>query len=202
MLAGEPYHRRISANPGDRRTRERFLRLALGLLAPGQRLLDFGAGTGLDAKAYAAAGHTVWAYDPDAAQRSYLADYCRDEIARRAVIPAPFPPAEKLTAITANFAVLNLISDLAGLFDSFAQLLDEEGFVLVSLLNPYFLGDARYGWWRANLLRLLRNDHYAVGQVHRYRPKRVARSAAPHFRLEEIHGLPARRYLFLLFRRV
>lgn len=205
MLAGERYHRSISANPRDQQTRARFVRLALGLLPPGQRILDFGAGTGIDAKAYAAAGHTVWAYDHDDAQCAYLADHCRDEISRRAVIPTPYPPAEKLKAITANFAVLNLIPDLAALFESFSRILDHDGFVIVSLLNPYYLGDVRYGWWRANLPTLLRKGRYSVGQVHRYRPRVVARSAAPHFRLEAIHprqaGLPARQYMFLVFRR-
>lgn len=202
MLAGEPYHRTISANPRDQRTRDRFLRLALGLLRPGQRILDFGAGTGIDAKAYAAAGHVVWTYDHDPAQCAYLAEHSRNEIERRMIIPTPYPPAQKLKAIFANFAVLNLIADLAGLFRSFAQILDEDGFVLVSLLNPYFLGDVRYGWWRANLPMLLREGHYSVGQVHRYQPQVVARSAAPHFRLEEIHRRLTRQYMFLLFRSV
>ena len=208
MLAGEPYHRSISANPRDQRTRDRFLRLALGLLPPGQRILDFGAGTGLDAKAYAAAGHTVWVHDPDESQRAYLADYCRAEIARRAIIPTTYPPAEKLKAITANFAVLNLIPDLAALFESFSRVVDDDGFVLVSLLSPYFLGDARYDWWRANLVRLFRDGQYTVARqnwVHRYGPRAVARAAAPHFRLEEIHphraALWTQQYMFLLFRR-
>lgn len=205
MLAGEPYHRSISANPGDRRARGRFLRLALGLLAPGQRILDFGAGTGLDAKVYAGAGHTVWTYDPEGAQSAYLADYCRDEIARRTIIPTAYPPAEKLKAITANFAVLNLVPDLTGLFDSFSRILDDDGFVLVSLLNPYFLGDARYGWWRANLPRLMRDGQYSVGRVHRYGVRAMAGYAAPHFRLAQISPhratLPTRQYMSLVFRR-
>ena len=206
MLAGEPYHRSISANPGDQRTRGRFVRLALGLMPPGQRLLDFGAGTGIDAKIYAAAGHTVWTYDSDEAQNAYLAVHCRDEIARRTIIPTAYPPAEKLKAITANFAVLNLVADPSALFASFSRILEEDGFVLVSLLNPYFLGDARYGWWRANLPGLLRHGHYSVGRVHRYGVRAMADHAAPHFRLEQIRphraALPTRQYMFLLFRRV
>jgi SAM-dependent methyltransferase len=208
MLAGEPYHLAMSVNSREQLTRDRFVRLALGLLPPGQRILDFGAGTGIDAKTYASAGHTVWAYDPEEAQCAYLAQHCRDEIARGVVIPTQYPPAEKPAAIVANFAVLNLVANLPALFDSFSQLLDQDGFVLASLLNPYFLGDARYGWWRANLLSLLRDGHYAAGEkdrVRRYRPRIVARAAAPHFRLEKIYPhravLPIHPYIFLLLRR-
>jgi SAM-dependent methyltransferase len=208
MRTGEQYHQSMTASPRDRRTRDRFLQLALGLLRPGDRILDFGAGTGIDATAYAAAGHATWVYEPDDAQCTWLAEYCLEEIGRHAVIPTAFPPKEKVDAITANFAVLNLVPDHTALFDSFSRILDGEGFVLVSLLNPYYLGDIRYGWWRANLLKLLRERRYAVESasgVTRHTPYSVARSAAPHFRLEKI--LPsgpafcARQYSFLLFRR-
>jgi SAM-dependent methyltransferase len=208
MLTGERYHQDILARPRDQRTRERFQRLALGLLPPGSRILDFGAGTGIDAKAYAAAGHIVWTYDAEDAQSAYLKQHCRDEIACRTIVPTPYPPAEKVSAVTANFAVLNLIPDLAALFESFSRILDEDGLVLVSLLNPYYIGDFRYDWWRANLLKLLREGQYTVGQqswVHRYGPGAVTRAAAPHFRLADLHphraALWTQQYMVLLFRR-
>jgi SAM-dependent methyltransferase len=207
MLAGERYHRIMSADPRDLRTRGRFVGLVLDRLAPGGRILDFGAGTGIDAKIYAAAGHEVWTYDPDAEQSACLAAHCREEIARSQVVPTLFPPASRFDAVVANFAVLNLVPDLPGLFRAFSPLLGARGFLLVSLLNPYFLGDARYGWWRANLPRLLREGRYAAGEdgrVQRYRPDLVARAAAPYFRLADIAprraALPLRQYMFLLFR--
>ncbi|SRR5579859_213700 len=209
MHRGEQYHRFISASPRDRRTRDRFLRMALGLVAPGSRILDFGAGTGIDARRYAAAGHVAWVHEPDPVQRAYLAEHCRDEISAGTIIPTEFPPSGKIDAITANFAVLNLVPDQAALFQSFAHILEEGGFVLASLLNPYYLGDARYGWWRANLVTLLREGRYAIDSasgIVRYAPRSVARAAAPHFRLEKtLPPGPAswmRQYAFLLLRRI
>ena len=208
MHTGDTYHRSITASPRDRRTRDSFLRAVLELLPPGGRILDFGAGTGLDAKTYAAAGHTAWVHEPDDGQRAYLAKYCREEIAGRTVIPTEFPPRGTFDAITANFAVLNLVPDPAALFESFSRILAEDGFILASLLNPYYPGDMRYGWWRANLVTLFRQGQYAVGtapQVTRYAPHRMARSAAPYFRLEKIlssgRAWWMRQYAFLLFRR-
>ena len=207
MQTGEPYHHSITASPRDRRTRDSFLRAVLNALPPERRILDFGAGTGLDAKVYAAAGHRVSVYEPDDAQCAYLARYCREEIAHRVVIPSDFPPKEPVDAITADFAVLNLVPDPAALFEAFSQILAKDGFILASLLNPYFPGDMRYGWWRANLLTLLRGGQYTVGsapQVTRYGPHRMARLAAPHFRLDRILSAGPvwwmRQYAFLLFR--
>ena len=60
MHRGEPYHRLMTASQRDLRIRSIFLRSVLDLLAPCRRILDFGAGTGIDAKMYAAAGHTAW----------------------------------------------------------------------------------------------------------------------------------------------
>ncbi|HEV2619679.1 MAG TPA: hypothetical protein VGU23_07035, partial [Acidobacteriaceae bacterium] len=54
---GEQYHKFILASPRDRVVRDRFQRMALDLLPEGAGVLDFGAGTGIDAKAYAANGH-------------------------------------------------------------------------------------------------------------------------------------------------
>lgn len=207
MLTGEHYHRSITASDRDRRSRDRFVRLALSLLPPRQRVLDFGAGTGIDAKTYAAAGHIALVHEPAAEQSAYLADLCRAEIARGAIVPSAFPPPEKVKAITANFAVLNLVSDLDALFASFSRVIDDDGFVLVSLLNPFYLRDVRYRWWSANLPELLRRGWYAVGGSggsRRYAPRAVVRSAAPHFRLERMlpgrPGLPVRQYFILLFR--
>jgi hypothetical protein len=76
------------------------------------------------------------------------------------------------------------------------------------MLNPCYLGDARYGWWRANIMNLVRNGHYAIdseSRIHRFAPRVVARAAAPHFRLERVtprgFGLAVHLYMFLLFRR-
>jgi len=183
--------------------------MALDLLPAGADVLDFGAGTGIDAKAYAANGHPTFVHEPSQAMGDYLAQYCRDEIARKTIITVASPLACKVQAVTANFAVLNHFADHAALFEELSRVVREGGFVLASMLNPYYLGDARYGWWRANVMNLVRSGHYAIeseSRIHRFAPRVVARSAAPYFRLERLvprgFGWAAQLYMFLLFRRI
>jgi len=206
---GEQYHEFMLASPRDRVVRERFQKMALDLLPAGADVLDFGAGTGIDAKAYAANGHPTFVHEPSQAMGDYLAQYCRDEIARKTIITVASPLACKVQAVTANFAVLNHFADHAALFEALSRVVREGGFVLASMLNPYYLGDARYGWWRANVMNLVRSGHYAIeseSRIHRFAPRVVARSAAPYFRLERLvprgFGWAAQLYMFLLFRRI
>lgn len=197
------------ASPRDRAVRDRFRAMALDLLPAAADVLDFGAGTGIDAKAYAACGHRTFVHEPSQAMSDYLMHHCQDEIARKTIVPIDAPLACQVQAVTANFAVFNHFADHAALFERLARVVLPNGFVLASMLNPFYLGDARYRWWRANAVNLLRHGRYAIdseSHIHRFAPRVVARSAAPHFRLERCtphgFGLAVHLYLFLLFRRV
>ncbi|RDI98770.1 methyltransferase domain-containing protein [Dyella solisilvae] len=208
MHTGEQYHAFMLGSQRDRAVRERFQKLALGLMPAGAGLLDFGAGTGIDAKAYAASGHPTFVYEPSEPMRACLARYCRDEIARETVVTLTSPLACKVQAVTADFAVLNHIEDHAALFEELSHVVQAGGFVLASMLNPYYLGDARYDWWRANLVNLVRHGHYAIpseSRIHRFSPGFMARAAAPYFHLERRTprgwGTVTELYMFLLFRR-
>jgi SAM-dependent methyltransferase len=205
----EQYHNFILASPRDQLVRDRFQKLVLDLLPEGAGVLDFGAGTGIDAKAYVAKGHFTFVYEPSAAMCEYLAQYCRDEITRKTMVSVTLPLTCKVQAVTANFAVLNHFADHTLLFEELAQVVQRDGFVLVNMLNPYYLGDARYGWWRANIMNLMRHGHYAIASessIHRFTPGVMARAAAPHFRMERViprgFGLATDPYMFLLFRRI
>jgi SAM-dependent methyltransferase len=206
---GEQYHHFIQLSKRDRRVRDRFQQIAMDLLPKGADVLDFGAGTGIDAKTYAANGHLTFVYEPSAAMRDYLEQHCRDEIARKTMITVASPLTCKVQAVTANFAVLNHFADHTLLFDELSRVVHQGGFVLASMLNPYYLGDARYSWWRANLLNLIRRGHYPIAsesRIHRFTPRVVARAAAPYFRLERLiprgFGLATDPYMFLLLRRI
>ncbi|HEV7778533.1 MAG TPA: methyltransferase domain-containing protein [Luteibacter sp.] len=209
MHMGEQYHKVIQTSPRDRVVRDRFLKLALDLLPEGAHVLDFGAGTGIDAKVYAGNGHQTFVYDPSEAMCAYLAHYCSDEIARKTIVTVATPLTCKVQAVTANFAVLNHFADHTSLFEELSRVVQQGGFVLASMLNPYYLGDARYGWWRANLLNLMRRGHYAIAsesRIHRFAPRVVARAAAPYFQLERLMprglGMATDLYMFLLLRRL
>lgn len=209
MHTGEPYHAVMLASPRDLAVRDRFQKMLLSLLADGADVLDFGAGTGIDAKAYAAQGHRTFVYEPSQAMLDYLAHHCRDEIARKTVVAVASPLACNVQAVTANFAVLNHLADHRVLFEELARVVHRGGFVLASMLNPFYLGDARYGWWRKNLFNLIRHGRYAIAsesRIHRFVPRVVSRAAAPYFRLERLSpcglGLATELYMFLLLRRV
>jgi SAM-dependent methyltransferase len=208
MHTGEQYHQFFLSSRRDLAVRDRFQQAVLGRVAKGAELLDFGAGTGIDAKAYASNHHRTYVYEPSPSMRAHLEVYCRDEIANGSVIGIDADLPCRVDAVVANFAVLNHIADHAPLFAQLHAVVKPGGFVFASLLNPYFLGDAKYGWWRKNLLNLFRHGSYSFDTesgIHRFAPRLLARAAAPHFRLER--WLPRRLgvltdpYLFMRFRR-
>lgn len=238
LITGAEYVQQITALQSDRRARAAFLDLALEVARPGAALLDFGAGTGMDARFYAGHGYRVTAYDVDAKMCEFFAEHCRDLIdagrvsletgsyadflARHRAARAP-----SIDLVTANFAPLNLIGDLNELFAALHALTRPGGKVLASVLNPYYLGDLRYGWWWRNAPRLWSRGHYAVAgaqaPIVRRRLTNYAAQSAPYFTLEHVfRGLPSTngqrandaqpsgsawprfvtcRFLFLLFKR-
>jgi len=206
---GKAYHEFISGSPHDRRVRERFQQMVFRLMPLQGTILDFGAGTGIDARCYAAKGINVLAHEPLEANLGYLREHCRREIAKGKIAITDLSVTQKVQMIVANFAVLNLIGDHRPLFAKFARLLAPRGFVLVSLLNPFFLGDARYAWWRSNLRTLIADGAYAIDgefdRIYRFAPSVVSRAARPEFMvLTCVPGWPRRamsRYIFMLFQK-
>jgi SAM-dependent methyltransferase len=209
MHTGEQYHQFIQSSPRDQTVRYQFQKIALDLLPEGADVLDFGAGTGIDARVFATKGHRTFVYEPSQAMRGYLLQHCREEIAGERVVPLTSPLACKVTVVTANFAVLNHFEDHTALFEELSGVVHKGGFVLASMLSPYYLGDVRHGWWRKNLVNLVRHGRYAIAsesRIHRFTPQTVAQAAAPHFKLEQVTprglGLATNLYMFLLFRRL
>jgi 2-polyprenyl-3-methyl-5-hydroxy-6-metoxy-1,4-benzoquinol methylase len=203
------YHDFMLASRRDRNLRDRFQRLVFQWVQPGETILDFGAGTGIDAKCYASHGLKVLVYEPSEQNLGYLVQYCHEEMAEGAITITDLSVPARVRLIVANFAVLNLIADHKELFQKFARLVAPDGLVFVSLLNPFFLGDARYAWWRKNVGALLNTGSYVVegefGPIYRFAPSAVISAAAPAFRpvARLPHGprLVASRYMFLLFQR-
>ena len=212
IVAGAEYVEQISASASDHRYRQRFQGLALQLTKPGESLLDFGSGPGIDARFYAEHGRRVWVYDIDPRMHEYLDGYCRDLIASGTVMPlgtdyreflagASLAPAARVALITSNFAPLNLVSDLRELFARFDSLASPSGAVLASVLSPYFAGDLRYGWWWRNVGRLWKHGRFAVpgaqALIWRRRLRDFAAQCTPYFTLESVFPgnhirLPAR----------
>ena len=79
MHAGKSYHEFMLGSRRDRKVRERFQQLVLQLMPANGTILDFGAGTGIDAKCYAGRGFNVLVHEPLVTNLCYLAEYCADE---------------------------------------------------------------------------------------------------------------------------
>src|SRR5260221_7074120 len=159
------YHDSMMGSRFDRPIREAFNQAVRSFVKPGGAILDFGSGTGIDSKTYAQLGYKVQAYDASPEMRKFLAGYCRGEIEAGEVsimdldygtfLRTSAPTGQCVEAITANFAVLNLIQDHAKLFEVFDRWLAPNGLILASLLSPYYLGSTRYQWWWRNLVELV-----------------------------------------------
>jgi SAM-dependent methyltransferase len=206
VVTGVEYVSQITAMESDRRTRAAFQTLALSIVPPGGNLFDFGAGTGIDARFYAERGLTVAAYDIDPNMCEFFSEYCRDLIDagrvtfdcggyREFLARDGLDGSRGVDLVTSNFAPLNLIADLRELFVKFDALTRPDGKVLVSVLNPYYVGDMKYGWWWRNVIRLRREGHYSVqgsqAPIVRRRLAEFAAHSAPYFTLKRVFpGLP------------
>lgn len=223
--------RALSARAADRNARSAFREAVLAAAPPRGSIFDFGAGPGTDAKFYAERGFRVFAYDVDDAMRAAFRARCADDIAANRVTliessyeqllsGAPLHGIRDIDVVTANFAPMNLVPAPAETFALFHSLVAERGRLLLSVLNPSFLGDMRYRWFWTNRLRLWRDGHFAIhGPVHDVCRRSVGefvRLAGAGFRLQRVmRGLPTwpwldsppmrwlarptSQYLFLLF---
>jgi SAM-dependent methyltransferase len=206
LVTGADYVVQITARASDRRARAAFQHLVGQLLPAPARIFDFGCGTGIDARHYAQAGYCVQAYDVDQAMCDYFSRHCAELLAAGSIcllrgayrdfLTRSHPRAARVALVTANFAPLNLIADLPALFAALHGLTAPGGRVLASMLNPYYCGDARYGWWWRNLPALLQRGQYAVpgaqADIQRRGLKNLAAQCAPYFTLERVFAGSAR----------
>jgi SAM-dependent methyltransferase len=203
------------------------------IATPASCIFDFGAGPGMDAKFYAERGLQVIAYDHDPRMCASFARRCQGEMEAGQIslyegeygeFLGRLAPALRqqyaVELVTCNFAPLNLIEDLTGLFHALHKLSAPRARILASVLNPWFVGDMRRSWWWAGRLTYLRCGRFTTvgptGDVIRRSRADFALQAAPHFRLDMVlRGLPGRagpmvksagpwslansRYMFLLF---
>lgn len=142
-----------------------FQQLVLHTVPPESFLLDFGCGTGTDALFYAQQGYRVLAYDNSPGMLAQLTAKAAEEIASGHIIAyssdytsflASSPHESLLDAIVSNFAVLNHVRDLGPLFAAFAGYLAPRGWLIVSVLNPFYWDEIyRRGWWRPYLRSVL-----------------------------------------------
>jgi SAM-dependent methyltransferase len=207
--AGAEYVSQITAQESDRSTRSAFRDLVLKIAPPRATLFDFGAGPGIDARYFAERGFTIEAYDVDPRMREYFADHCRDLIDsgrvgldcsayREFLIHTTADSKLRADLVISNFAPLNLVDDLRGLFEKFHALTGPKGKVLASVLSPCFIGDMRSRLWWRNAPRLWRDGELFLPGPQAPYYRRLLRNfrtvSAPHFRLSRVYrGMPSSR---------
>jgi SAM-dependent methyltransferase len=181
---------RLMATPRGRRTRRAFQALVRSSCAPPGPILDFGCGTGLDARLYACTGYRVLAYDPSTAMLERLRRRCPGAIrAGRVVVVsgdlescidaardmAPF------ACIASNFAALNQVDDAETLLERLAPLLAPRGRVILSVINPWYWRDIGEAWWWRSRARWIRGRPFVVqvgaNRTIRHEPARLGRRA-------------------------
>jgi len=198
------YDIQMSRMPGDVWARDAFQDFVTRDLSPGGMLLDFGCGTGIDARAYAAKGFRVIGYDSSPGMARVAMNRCQaaDAGGRAAILSFPYEkflrkpwPMERPTAIVANFAVLNLVPSLGEAFARFHEILGAGGNVFLSLLNPCFVQNAVTPGLRRTMLRAVLRGvaEFPSAKVPTllYREGFVRREARPHFRVDRRAGIGA-----------
>jgi SAM-dependent methyltransferase len=182
--------------PEARRHRQCFWEMVAPLLPTNARLLDFGAGTGLDAQYYASVGHRVTAYDISPGMIEVLTARCAACINDGSIRPivgtlddlrAAVATSVPFDAVLCNFAVLSLIQDLHPVLRFFGTVVRPGGRLILSLQNPWFIGDLKtrafwHAWWTFARVGVLRYKSAETGFTWRHLPVQVRRAARPEFR--------------------
>jgi SAM-dependent methyltransferase len=183
------------ASPAARAARDCFWHQVEEHLQPRSRILDFGAGSGLDAEHFAALGHQVTAYDSSDGMLGRLRERCRAEIATGQVLPitgtldglrARLSTEPAFDQIICNFAVFSMIADPRPVLACLAEVAGPGARVLISIQNPWCGRDMRSA---AFLKAVLAYPRYGVlryrsgdtGVLYRYTRGQLERAAGPEF---------------------
>lgn len=198
------YDAQMSRMPGDAWVREAFQDFVIRDLSPGEVVLDFGCGTGTDAKVYAERGFRVIGYDSSPAMMQVAVNRCRTEIgeSRVEIFSCPYEEflrkpwtTDQPSAVVSNFAVLNLVPSLRASLARFHEILQLGGSVFLNLLNPCHVRNLVTPGLRRPMLRAILHGTtefpFAKVPTHLYRESFVRQAARPYFELDRRAGIGA-----------
>ena len=197
------YDREFSMHPQVQRLRGRIYREALATWQAGAMVLDLGCGTGEDALYLRRHGIEVTAADPSAGMIKEL----RTKIAAENV-PMRFIqlnaeqlgelPENSFEGIFSNFGALNCSGNLPSIFDECERILQDDGILMICLLNPHALWETAAFIARGHFRAAFRRWHkrsvkVPIGErsvpVWYYSTSHVLRIARAKFEVRKITGL-------------
>jgi len=172
----------------------------------GDRVLEIGCGTGVDACFLAERGVEVLACDPSSQMIDVAASRIRqrgfDTRVRTRVLRAEdissLRPDESFDGAFSNFGALNCVEDLKPLAQGLARLLKPGAEALLCWMGPYCLWETLFYLGRGNATKAFRRFHHGgayarIGEsavrVHYPSAGIVARTFAPEFRLVSVQGI-------------
>ncbi len=181
--------------PANRLVRECFWRNVEQAVGTRARMLDFGAGSGLDAAHFAGLGHEVVAYDLSDGMIAALRRRCAAELEAGSVVALAGPleaVGESLAerapfdAAVSNFAVFSTVDPLAPVFRLLGRLVRPGGSLILTVQNPWYPASIRRSaFWRAVLAAPFTGGlRYRSAELHHVRHHtvgRLRRAARPEF---------------------
>jgi SAM-dependent methyltransferase len=190
------YDEQMGAASGIRWTRDAFREFVTVEVPTPAAVLDFGCGTGIDTAWLAARGYRVIGYDISTGMLEELRRKCARFIeggqvstcdGSFATLIAALDARAPVDAVIANFAVFNLIEDLAPVFSALAPHVKRDGHVFLNILNPIFWKDLRsrvlWAAWARSIGRPSIQVMGGAPDLYRHWVASVRRAARPHFTL-------------------
>lgn len=211
--ASRAYYDRIAANYDEqvdtlenRLVRECFWQCAEAALPARSRILDFGAGSGIDAQHFAGRGHFVAAYDPSNGMLDQLSRRCADQIRDGFIVPiggtlvaaaAILAQFDAFDAAFSNFGVFSTVSKLEPIFDLFAEYLRPGGLLLIVVQNPWHPAQLKTAaFWKglpaSAFTGAVRYSSQDLGLIYHHTPTRIIRAAGKDFRVGHRAVAPCR----------
>jgi len=148
------------------------------LFRSGDRILDFGCGTGEDAAHFAARGIQVHAVDPSAAMVAIA--YHRGGFTVGEAIPS-----EQFDGVLSNFGALNCIADLSETARTFARVVRPGGRVAICVMGRFCAWEIPFH----PLRRLRGRSSSSLGPVYYPTAGQLATAFAPEFTLRRVAGI-------------
>jgi len=216
-IAGE-YNLLDNAEASNKAVREK-VRQRFKERVHGNRVLDFGGGTGLDLEWLSKNYLQVCFCEPSEKMREQAIRLNAEKIKNPSIVftnneqsdfhkwtANSFP--HRMNGVLANFAVLNNIADMDALFRAFADVMEPGGIIIANILHPRLFKLYKKHFLKMLVSRLLQRTftikltlHAAKQRIYLHTLSSLRKSAAPYFELEAVEDLNGFGFLLVQFRR-